>query len=83
MREQEKRLFNEIFPYYNTITEQTPQFLAALREKTLDCNFLFDLNEVIKENDESLFTKFWIHCNKRGNEIVAREVFKALLGKAW
>ncbi|EES89376.1 hypothetical protein [Helicobacter canadensis] len=81
MRHKEEKLFNEIFSYYNKIIEQTPEFLTKLKKKAIDCAYLFDLNEVIKENSESLFTNFWIHCNKRGNEIVAQEVFKILSNK--
>lgn len=41
-------------------------------------NFVYDLNEKIKEQKGIFFESNWIHCNAKGNKFCALEVLKIL-----
>ncbi|OCR13835.1 hypothetical protein BA918_07770 [Helicobacter pullorum] len=43
--------------------------------------YIFDLNEVTRYSEASLFTNHWIHCNALGNEICAKKVIEILKQK--
>ena len=82
MREKERETLQNLAAYQNKmIDEGIKRAIEDLRLKVQNLDFVFDLNEIIKDCKESLFTNYWIHCNARGNEIVADRILEILKQK--
>ena len=82
MREKEReRLKNNVAYQNKMIDEGIKEAIKDLKLKVQNLDFVFDLNEVIKDCKEVIFTKHWIHCNARGNEIVADRILEILKQK--
>lgn len=81
MRAKEKEHLDKVAAYQNEIIDVLVPKLVEDLKREIQVNsydFVFDLNEVIKDSKESLFTNHWIHCNSKGNEICAKAVAKFL-----
>ena len=51
-------------------------------KKTNKLEYCFNLNEIIEGyNRESFFTNHWIHCNAKGNKMIAQKVVEILKQK--
>lgn len=82
---QDARLMNRISPYMSDIIERVPQLVSRFKKQYGKVDYLFDLNEVICQSTESLFTfaNDWTHCNARGNALCAQYVAQVLRQKEW
>lgn len=81
MRAKEREHLGNVANYQNRIIDTlVPKLVESLNGemKARAYDFAYDLNEIIKDSKESLFTNHWIHCNARGNEICAEYVYKIL-----
>lgn len=74
-------LCNDLRLEVSVVDEGIKRAIEDLRLKVQNLDFVFDLNEIIKDCKESLFTNYWIHCNARGNEIVADRILETLKQK--
>lgn len=55
-----------------------PDIIKEFKQETQELDYIVDLNESITKSKESLFTNHWIHCNARGNAIVAEVILETL-----
>ncbi|WP_231232536.1 hypothetical protein [Helicobacter canadensis] len=78
MRLKEKKRLSQVDPYQNELIEKIPIFIDALKMELSSENFVYDLNEKIKEQKGTFFESNWIHCNAKGNKFCASEVLKIL-----
>ena len=82
MRDKERKLLEHTLAYQNEIIDnRILKYIAGLKDKIRDCDFVFDLNEIFHKSEESIFTNHWIHCNAKGNEMVAEKIFEVLKQK--
>ncbi|MDE7255088.1 MAG: hypothetical protein K2N54_02800, partial [Helicobacter sp.] len=86
MRAKEKEHLNNVAAYQNNVIDTlVPKLVEDLKQKIQahSYDFVFDLNEVIKNSQEPLFTNHWIHCNAHGNALCAQYVAQVLRQKEW
>ncbi|MDE6044979.1 MAG: hypothetical protein K2F85_05630, partial [Helicobacter sp.] len=86
MRAREREYLSKVANYQNNVIDnQIPHLIQKLKTaaKLRGYNFVFDLNEIIKDSTESLFTNYWIHCNARGNALCAQHAAQVLRQKNW
>ncbi len=82
MRDKERKLLEHTLAYQNEIIDnRILKYVAGLKDKIRDCDFVCDLNEIFHKSEESIFTNHWIHCNAKGNEMVAEKIFEVLKQK--
>lgn len=68
--------------YQNVLIDKyIPLAVQDLKQRVCGMDFVFDLNAVIKRSEESLFTNHWIHCNAKGNKMIAQKVVEILKQK--
>ncbi|AWI35042.1 hypothetical protein CDV25_01320 [Helicobacter apodemus] len=78
MRHKEIEILNHATAFQNILIPKIPDIIKGFKKEVQALDYIFDLNEVIAQSKESLFTNHWIHCNARGNEIIAKEVLEIL-----
>ena len=81
MRHKEIEHLNHTGAYQNEMIAQIPDIIKGFKKEVQDLDYIIDLNEIIAESKESLFTNHWIHCNAKGNAMVAKKVFETLKNK--
>ena len=82
MRDKERKLLEHTLAYQNEIIDnRILKYVDGLKDKIRDCDFVLDLNEIFHKSEESIFTNHWIHCNAKGNEMVAEKIFEVLKQK--
>ncbi|TLD81372.1 hypothetical protein LS70_007610 [Helicobacter sp. MIT 11-5569] len=81
MRHKEIEVLNHAVAYQNAMISQIPDIIKGFKKEVQDLDYIFDLNEIIAESKESLFTHYWIHCNAKGNAMIAKKVFATLKNK--
>lgn len=77
------KMMNNISPYMNQLIKHIAQLVFGFKQQCLDLDYLFDLNQMVDDSAESLFTNHWIHCNARGNALCAQYVAQVLRQKEW
>lgn len=78
MRVREKKHFVETYAYQNAMLEQIPNLIDDLKSKMSDCDFVFDLNKVVRDCPETLFESNWVHLNAKGNAMIAKAILEIL-----
>ncbi|MCI5967944.1 SGNH/GDSL hydrolase family protein [Helicobacter sp.] len=83
MRDKERERFNKTSASMNIFVDNyILNCVKDFKEKAKVLEYCFDLNEIIeKSNRESFFTNHWIHCNAKGNKIIAEKVIEILRQK--
>lgn len=77
MRNKERMGMDGYAAYQNRIVDAL--IVDCVKELKEMCPIkVYDLNETIKLSKESLFTSYWIHCNARGNAIIANKTLEVL-----
>ena len=78
MRHKEIEILNHAVAFNNVMIPKIPDIVKEFKQETQELDYIVDLNESIAESKESLFTNHWIHCNARGNAIVAEVILETL-----
>ncbi|MCL9822728.1 hypothetical protein [Helicobacter colisuis] len=81
MRNKERGLLGKVASYQNILIDRFDCVVEGFKQYIGDIPYIFDLNEVIRYSEDSLFTNHWIHCNALGNEICAKKVMEVLKQK--
>lgn len=81
MRNKERELLGKVASYQNILIDRFDCVVEGFKQYIGDIPYIFDLNEVIRYSEDSLFTNHWIHCNALGNEICAKKVIEILKQK--
>ncbi|WP_181450937.1 hypothetical protein [Helicobacter valdiviensis] len=76
MRNKEKKYYDEVYPDYNRIFDMMKSFVKEISDWNLP--YLYNLNDIIRECKEDIFTNYWIHCNALGNKMCAKKVVEIL-----
>ena len=79
MRTKEREVLKKSAASHNDIIDfKAAKLVSDLNHATSTLDYVFDLNCVIRESKEALFTNHWIHVNAKGNALCADYVARIL-----